>query len=264
MCIAIYRPSNVILTKALLKQSFLNNPDGWGIAFPNDKKTEMVVKRSVSGFRKFWKEYQEIPQEKPMLIHFRIATSGKINEANCHPFLIDKRHALIHNGSIKSKLNEECDTASDTALFVEKKLKPLFENFNLKKHFWASAAFKWMMEEVLGWDNKMVILSADGFEVIYNEKRGEWEHEAWFSNTSYKEDRKSINGKKIEIIEENGWKTKVITKGNGHKLYVKLEPIKPEPKTNLMLPAFLQSEAAHRASSEKFQKENKLDIMDIY
>jgi len=199
MCICIFKPADVVLAKKVLKKSFNNNPDGAGFAYPSKDGKSIIVDRGYFGFREFWCAYRDLQQGRPMLIHFRIATSGSVDESNCHPWLIDKRHALIHNGNLESKLNCKLENVSDTGVFVETKLKPLFAKFK-KKRFWASAPFKWTMEEAIG-DSKMVILDASGFEMIYNVERGEWEHGAWFSNDTYKKDRKSIRTVKTTTVD---------------------------------------------------------------
>src|SRR6266404_1990857 len=137
MCIAIYRNKDSVLTKKLLKSCHRNNPDSWGFSTPDDKNQSMIVQRGLSGFREFWKEFREVQKDKPMLIHFRIATSGEIDKHNCHPFLIDNKHALIHNGNIERKLDILPDKISDTNLFIEKILRPIFTHPKFKKdRFW--------------------------------------------------------------------------------------------------------------------------------
>jgi glutamine amidotransferase len=236
MCIAVVKPKDVVLTKKLLHKCYDNNADSWGFAYPADNGKELVVKRAVSGFRDFWKEYRDVPNDRPCLIHFRIATSGQVDVANCHPWLIDKKHALIHNGNIENKLNDKLDdNTSDTGAFVETILKPLFQDPKLKKkRFWASDAFKWLMEESIGYNNKMVILDATGFFTIYNEQQGEHEHGAWFSNKTYKEDRKKT-GSTVEIVIENGFRIEITTLTNGKKIKKYLGPVDEEETGQFVL-----------------------------
>ena len=220
MCIIVYKPANTPLFKKRLKACYSNNEDGCGFVYPSDKKNNLVIERGVFTFREFWRKYREIPKDKPVLLHFRIQTSGDINENNCHPFLIDKGHALAHNGNIESKLNEKLTEKSDTATFVEKVLQPLFKDKKLKKgKFWTTEAFEWLLEESVGSNNKMVIMDADGFVKIYNEKQGEWDEKVWYSNKSFKQNRKKTSSKKSETIVENGF-TKVKTQtGENHSRF---------------------------------------------
>lgn len=225
MCIIAYRPEGATLTKSILKNCYKNNGDGCGLAYPDNKGQSLIVERGMFSFRELWRIYRSIPKEKPVILHFRIGTSGQIDEKNCHPFLINKKHALVHNGNIENKLGDKDSTVSDTNFFVKKILRPIFNHANLEKdNFWGSFSFKWLMENSIESKNKMVILGADGNATIYNEQAGEWENGIWFSNKTYKEDRKSATGSKIETIEENGWIKRVTTLVNGKKTYEFIEP----------------------------------------
>lgn len=278
MCIACFRPSNINLTRAVLHRMYNNNPDGCGIAYPDDKGKSMIVIRGLFGFRKFWKLYREVPKDKPMLIHFRIATSGQVDKSNCHPWLIDNKHALIHNGNIESKLEEKVEETSDTGIFVEKILKPIFADPILKKRklWWKKDSFKWLMENSIGSNNKIVILAANGEEQIFNEKAGEWEDGAWFSNKTFKEDRKVIKGSSSKIITENGQRKEEITFSSGRKTYRYLEPIStttPIIYDSLMPPPHFSTlpmgpmKKEDILSSEEFQNiidnHEKIDVVEI-
>lgn len=236
MCVAIYKPKNVILVKRVLKNCFENNPDGAGFAYPDEKGKQIVIERGFFGFRKFWRRYRTV-QDRAMLIHFRIATSGKINAENCHPWELDKKHAFVHNGKIKDKLDGvNCDEISDTGYFVQEILAPLFKKPGLKgKHWWGGFSFKWLMEQSIGTDNKMAILGADGMATIFNEAKGEWQYETWFSNNTYREDRIKIRGTTSMFITDcQGNRREIITAASGRKgvKFLGKEEIKalPEPK----------------------------------
>lgn len=258
MCVAIFRPSGSILTKKLLKKAHSNNPDSWGFAYPHDNQNEMVVKHGLSGFRQFWRAYRNIPANRPALIHFRIGTSGGFDEANCHPFLIDKKHALIHNGNLEYRLKEKnLEKVSDTAVFVKNYLEPAFTDPNLKdKDFWKSEAFRWLLEESIGDTNKIVILDAEGEGVIFNEVSGEWEDNgAWFSNTSYKTDRKSIRGAKVEIFEENGQRKERTTYQSKRQITRYLPPLSKTVETTQEKKPF---------ERELLPVESQIDLLELY
>lgn len=187
MCIAIAKPKGVKIPKRVLKACFLNNPDGAGFAYPEDGKVKIT--KGLFSFRSFWREYREInPEDKSVLIHFRVATSGKIDSFNCHPWRINETHAFIHNGNLASRLGVTSETVSDTGIFAGKVLTPIF---NLSSELWKSDGFLWMMEEAIGSGNKLAIINSDGEFQIFNSILGEREHGAWFSNKTYKEERKS-------------------------------------------------------------------------
>lgn len=180
MCIAIACPPNIRPTKKTLRQCFDNNPDGAGFAFPG--KNKVKIRKGFFTWRSFWIAYRNAPIDCSMLIHFRIATSGKIDGENCHPFRINDRHALIHNGNLSGKLGLDCENLSDTALFVSNILRPTIA---LSASIIKTAAFKYLMEESIGYSNKCVIINGDGEFYIFGEKNGVWSDGVWYSNKSF-------------------------------------------------------------------------------
>ncbi len=124
------------------------------------------------------------------------------------------------------------------------------------------------MENSIGSSNKMVILDATGFATIFNEDQGEWEHGAWFSNKTYKEDRKNIKGQTSEIIEENGYrKEKIIRNGKTIKRIIgKIEPVPPVILLPLTKQQTDQQEAIETGQEfqEELKKHPKIDIGEMY
>jgi len=266
MCIIAYKPKGATLLKSVLKTCYKNNGDGCGIAYPDDKGESMIVQRGMFSFKELWKMYRDIPKEKPILLHFRIGTSGEIDEKNCHPFLIDEKHALVHNGNIESKLDNKDNSVSDTNHFVEKILRPIFQT-KLKKNFWSGFAFKWLMEGAIESKNKMVILAADGHATIYNEQAGEWENEVWFSNKTYKEDRKSATGATVSTYIENGWLKEITTFANGKKCYRWVQPVNElEAGTTPILQKDKdkKEEVSEEMLEKQFKHSLQLSIGEIY
>jgi len=260
MCIIAYKPKGATLTKSVLKNCYKNNGDGCGIAWPDDKGESIIVERGLFGFRKLWNIYREIPKDKPVLLHFRIGTSGEIDEKNCHPFLIDKKHALVHNGNIENKLGDKDNTLSDTNVFVEKVLRPIFTHPSFKKeNFWSSFSFKWLMENSIESKNKMVILGADGMATIYNESAGEWEKDVWFSNKTYKEDRKSATNSKIEEYVEHGWLKQKTTFPNGSCNFKWIRPV----GSSFTIP--VKETETEKKIREQFSLENpQIQLSELY
>jgi len=216
MCIALYKPANVIMTKKVLKACFENNPHGAGMAYPSNNKSKVIIDKGFFGFRDFWKKFQKVQYNRPMLIHFRVATSGVIDKKNCHPWRIDSCHALIHNGVIANKIGLDSEEYSDTGLFVNHLLKPAFlKNTN----FWKTDAFKWTFEKAVGDKNKFAIIDNNGKVVIFNEAEGEWDREVWFSNDTYKNARKSITKPEDRWVEQRGGHTVIAKRGKHGTTY---------------------------------------------
>lgn len=177
MCIAILNKKNVTLKRDLLETCWDNNRDGAGLAYPNEGK--MTVFKELKSFDRFYDKYKSIRStyKGNMLLHFRIATHGAVAEENCHPFLVNEQMAFIHNGII-SNVGASKDK-SDTICFNEKVLQLLPPNFV------DNAGMRLLIEEFIG-NSKLVFLDVEGNYTIYNESKGEWNNECWFSNQSYK------------------------------------------------------------------------------
>ena len=178
MCIAILKPKDKYLDKKILQICSDNNKDGCGFAYINNGK--IYIKKYLL-FEDFWKDFEPI-QEKysnnAMLIHFRIATHGIVDTSNCHPFKLNKRMALIHNGIINGygDKNDKVDTVD----FIDK----VIGNIGWKN--WKNPSFIELVGKAIGY-SKLAILDISGDYYIVNEDKGEWVDGVWFSNSSYKE-----------------------------------------------------------------------------
>jgi glutamine amidotransferase len=185
MCIAILKPSDKTLDKDLLQTCADNNPDGCGFAYNLDDK--IIIKKFMD-FNSFWKEYSKVQEGKTMLIHFRIATHGNVELANCHPFKLNNHMALIHNGII-SGYGSKTENLSDTRDFIDKVIG------NISYKMWKNPSFIKLVEATIGY-SKLVILDNKGKYYIINEKKGDWVDGVWYSNSSWKAKTKTVSATK--------------------------------------------------------------------
>lgn len=177
-CLAVWKPKGVMISKKWLNNAFQNNDDGAGFAIQSGNKIE--VQKGFFKFDEFWKEFSPL-QKYNAIAHFRIATHGKVETNNCHPFsMCNGKYALIHNGILPIRPPKGIDE-SDTAHFAINILEPVIESIP-----WKLPAFTAIVEEAIGIGNKIVVLRNDGERWIFNEDQGSWDNKSWFSNTSYK------------------------------------------------------------------------------
>lgn len=177
MCIAILNTRNT-LTRETLQQCWKSNPDGAGMIYTNNNQIQIF--KEMTNFDKFYKEYskqRKANKSSNFVLHFRIATSGKIDKTNCHPFNVNKNLSFVHNGMITiEQLNKN---VSDTYTFNELILKKLPSNF-LNNH-----AIIDLIESYIGY-SKLIFLDSDNNASILNEDLGHWDIENnWYSNNSY-------------------------------------------------------------------------------
>jgi len=191
MCIAVFKPSKVRLSKATLEECFTNNPDGAGYMYAHEGK--IIIKKGFFTFEDFWKAYNVsingYAKKADMVLHFRISTHGLIDEPNCHPHKINDRIAFVHNGIISNVKVPVGSKVSDTVLFNEKVLR------KLPRKFEDNIAIQELIEEYIGY-SKLIFLDRFGASTIINDHMGTYDKGCWFSNTTYKKPKAIVKSYK--------------------------------------------------------------------
>ena len=177
MCLAIYKPKNTTVNTDRLRNGFNRNPHGSGIAYAKNGK--VFIKKGFFSFDEFHKAYKSIGEKHAMLIHFRWATKGGKTKDNCHPFKLNQKHAMVHNGTIDRVLCK--NNGSDSSNFAERILAPIIKE---NPSFIHSKAGKKMINLAIG-ESKVAVIDGSGEAVIFNEQKGHWDQGCWFSNESY-------------------------------------------------------------------------------
>lgn len=134
MCVILVKPANIDIPEKTLKKCWKANPDGAGIMFSLDSK--LFIAKGFMTFPTFLEYYTNL-KNLNMVIHFRWASAGEIRPEQTHPFRINKRLGVCHNGTIqaikiKKELIDSQDSKtqpSDTQLFVNNILKGLPTGF---------------------------------------------------------------------------------------------------------------------------------------
>jgi len=143
---------------------------------------KIIIIKELSTFKVFWAKYQLAikgpAKGREVVLHFRVATSGKINFENCHPHVVNDKMAFCHNGIINYKMAPD-SVVSDTMIFNDAILK------GLPGGFLDNPATIILLEDYIAY-SKMVFLSLPEQVTILNEKKGEWTKGIWFSNDGYK------------------------------------------------------------------------------
>lgn len=183
MCVAVLVKPGATVSEENMRRMFNCNRDGAGLAYvrTSGEKTDVVIDKGYFDSEEWIAAYKRAQQitrgESPILLHARIATMGKINKSNCHPFAI-KNGALIHNGSLWYSIGYgiQCEK-SDTREFAERCTNNLvYEDIMQDKE---------SLERTLS-GNKIVMLFKDKRYVILNEKSGIWQDDVWYSNSFFK------------------------------------------------------------------------------
>lgn len=187
MCIIAISPKGIPnFPEAQLREMFTHNPDGAGVGYLDNGK--VIMKKGFMDYDDF-KEYVldiEDPQNKDIVIHCRITTSGGTSPLNCHPYPLWKANkylegefegVMFHNGILDSHgYKGEKDNENDTQAFIRKCVK------KLPHSFLRNEAICSLISSSIG-TNKLLFLSKDGVKMIGNfiEDDG-----YYYSNASYK------------------------------------------------------------------------------
>ncbi|WP_043661862.1 class II glutamine amidotransferase [Nocardia thailandica] len=189
MCILTFYPPNTSPDLDALAGGALVNPDGHGWAIhAGDRILTGRGMDPLSVITEFAETRTHHP-DGPALFHSRLATHGRHDTSNCHPFPLggDERTVFAHNGILPSHVHPlDGDPRSDTRIAAE--------DFLPRQPFgpldsWTGHT---RMQAWLGAD-KAVILTVDPAykqpAYLLNEHRGHWIAGVWYSNLSFQDAR---------------------------------------------------------------------------
>ncbi|MGF6886711.1 putative glutamine amidotransferase [Nocardia sp. GAS34] len=187
MCILTFYKPGVTPDLTALATGAAVNPDGHGYAVVADN--HIIVGHSMNPDRaidEFAAVRARFP-DTPALFHSRLATAGRIDTANCHPFFLgkDERTVLAHNGVLPSTMHpRRGDPRSDTRIAAQEFLPN--EPFGPLDSWTGREGLEaWLRTD------KMVLLTVNpayqNTAYVFNEHLGHYDADgAWYSNTSYR------------------------------------------------------------------------------
>lgn len=138
------------------------NDDGAGFAAAHGYKLD--IQRGFFSPKSLWKALQKV-QHLPVMLHCRIATSGKDKKGNCHPFRVSRDVAFAHNG-VARHFEGFRDPRSDSKRVAEDILSPIIERIGYDKFVNDGGAQ--MLQTLSGTDNRFVVFNKDGRYVLTN------------------------------------------------------------------------------------------------
>lgn len=194
MCIIAIKPAHhKMIDESIIETMFQNNPDGSGYMYSYNNKVHiekgfMTLKELLNSLDNLKKKINI--EEIPLVLHFRISTSGKVDGATCHPFPVTsdlnalrKTHVITnlgmaHNGVIYD-FEEKGSIYSDTQLFVNKCVSYLY---NLNHKFLHDDRTRNLFEPIIN-GSRLAFLDRHGNIYRY----GEWceDDGIFYSNEGY-------------------------------------------------------------------------------
>lgn len=194
--------STLLNTKFMLADIYDANADGLGIMYKN-KRGLKVVKVLPSTLREVTEFIDRLPQDdRPMAMHWRMKTHGKIDLTNCHPYDVGTKGQLayMHNGILATG-NASDATKSDTWHFARDFLD---EAADAGTDVFHTAGFLNLVGEYIG-DNRFVFMDDQGRMSIVNKEQGIEHGGLWFSNTYAWEPSRLIPGYRSKYAALGGW-----------------------------------------------------------
>lgn len=178
MCIAILSKKDILVPHKHLEASWERNDDGAGFMYAEGGK--LTIRKGFMTFDKFMEAYE--PHEaKDCVLHFRIATHGKMDEDNTHPFEVGEELGFVHNGIINNVDTDSNKDLSDTNHFNTQYLQELYQQ---DKNFIFKPIYNKLIASFIG-ASKLIFLNNEGQSTLVNGSYGIWDNGIWYSNTSY-------------------------------------------------------------------------------
>ncbi len=190
MCIIICKPTGVALPKdEWITNSESNNGDGIGICLKKAGGKRVFIKKDFkNGLETIaWIKANVVPEDE-LIVHFRLATSGKKDEGNRHPFPITLnkklmrkvevtcKRAVAHNGVMTQYSGHK--KYSDTQKFTMDMLaRPA-----IRENLW-DEGIQCLLKEYIGTDKLAILDYEKGLLLIGDFEKDEG---CYFSNDGYK------------------------------------------------------------------------------
>jgi predicted glutamine amidotransferase len=179
MCIIILQKENTsILSDNTLNRCHSVHKDGCGLMYIQENALAITKTLNFDTFKESYKRIHKKFNNKPIGIHFRTGTGGGKNVENCHPFIVHNNLAFMHNG-ILSDINST-KNKSDSNVFNEVIMKPMNEDIIHNE------SLQTLMEQYVGYSNKILFMNGKGEYHITNERNGDWKDNIWYSNGTWK------------------------------------------------------------------------------
>lgn len=194
MCLIIQRKPNFEIPFEKFKSAVINNPDGYGLSYPDNGKLITLRTPEEPDPEKLYRMVNEELIEKELMLHLRFTTVGETILRNAHPFPILEKDTdgvdlrMAHNGTLGKYRPKGQSTESDTRLFVKTFVRPLFKRLVKgmePEELMTDGFVKALLEDQLTTSSVLTFLDGNGNSLICNEtgNGGKQEDQWYYSNT---------------------------------------------------------------------------------
>lgn len=175
MCLITYVPAGKAMSEAHFRLAADDNADGIGIMSATDGVAKFVGRKSTKRALRYARRLTARGVQHA--IHFRYATHGTVDRANCHPHRMPDGGWLMHNGVLSQYAGAHDDPRSDTAIFCLTLDDVPAQGGPDRSAYWEKIGSH------IGGGNKLVVLHTDGRFEIVNSYAGDWIEGVWYSQT---------------------------------------------------------------------------------
>lgn len=197
MCIIIaVKPGGALPSNETLARCLQQHGDGIGLMYKrkdNDRLhlyRSLKVNRAISIIKDGFKRAN---LAHPFCIHFRKISRGVRSVENCHPFNVNNKMGLMHNGTI-TQLSVK-DGKSDTAQLAEMLAK-------LPDNWYNNTTLNKLIVDFLRGD-RLLLQLGDGNIVIYNKNNWVEDEDCFYSNDTYKEKETTNTTNNVIALHEH-------------------------------------------------------------
>lgn len=194
MCLIIEREPHFEIPYEKFEAAVINNPDGYGLSFPDDKGLSVFRTHKEPDPEKLYRVINEELIDKKLMLHLRYTTVGQTVLRNAHPFPVLERKTdgidlrMAHNGTLGKYRPKTGSVESDTRVFVKEFVRPLFKRMSRAmepEELLTDPFLKKLLEDQLTAASVLTFLDGQGNSLICNEtgNGGKQEDKWYYSNT---------------------------------------------------------------------------------
>lgn len=179
MCVIMTHGPGVSIDRDEWLDAWYTNSDGGGIAYVANGRLRVAHSMDRD---ELWAAYNAALDHRPdaVMVHMRIATHGRVDKTNCHPFLTKDGTAIAHNGILTKLAADTRKGESDTRALVRVILD------RLPAHWAGNVATLELLEDYIDGDRLAVLyVGPKGIPVLHHLGPG-WERDktgVTYSNT---------------------------------------------------------------------------------
>ena len=189
MCIiAIKNKNQKMISEEILQRCWDTNSHGGGYMYFDEEIKKVIILKGFMTFKGFMgsiKENYKKLENSNSVFHFRISTSGGINQELTHPYPLNGNLkalelqtdvGMAHNGMINIDVE---NGYNDTQTYIKKNL---INKYQKDKYFYQDKKEKDIIKSEIGY-SRIVFLNENGFHLV-----GNWITDDYiYSNSDYKD-----------------------------------------------------------------------------